>query len=339
MKHYAFCSFGKDSMATVLLALQHGEPLDGVIHCETMYDNKRGISAEMPEQAEWIHKVAIPRLEQMGAKVIIHRSPYDMLTLFHRTRERGEYKGMANGYPMRGKCYVEGYCKTKQIHTLKQQLGEFIEYVGIAADEEVRLRRLTGRKVSLLAKYGVTEAQAMQMCKDAGLLSPTYEYTHRGGCFFCPSATINELHHFAKTCPELWEEVLQLEHTPNIIGRSLKQDISNDELRRKVSEFVEVDSNVKRFVLDDPDEKWVEVEGTDGMYRISSKCRIFSVARRQIVAQTLTPTGRLSVVFTIGKKQTRRLVEDVFKKHFPNETKDINGQHPARLCRLQQART
>lgn len=306
-------------MATVLLALQHGEPLDGVIHCETMYDNKRGISAEQPEQAEWIHNVAIPRLEAMGAKVILTRSKWDMLSLFNHVKERGKYKGMKYGYPMRGKCYVEGYCKISQIHQLKKQLGEFIEYVGIAADEEVRLRRLTGRKVSLLAKYGVTEAQAMQICSDAGLLSPTYDYTHRGGCFFCPSATINELHHFAKTCPELWEEVLQLEHTPNIVGRTLKQELTNDELRNRVANFIEVDSNVNHFVLDDPEEKWVDVEGTDGMYRISSKCRIFSVARRQIVAQTLTPTGHLSVVFTIGKKQTRRLVENVFKQHFPQK--------------------
>ena len=27
-KHVASCSFGKDSIATILLALEHGEPLD-----------------------------------------------------------------------------------------------------------------------------------------------------------------------------------------------------------------------------------------------------------------------------------------------------------------------
>ena len=31
MKHIANCSFGKDSLATVLLALERGEPLDEVI--------------------------------------------------------------------------------------------------------------------------------------------------------------------------------------------------------------------------------------------------------------------------------------------------------------------
>lgn len=308
MKHFAFCSFGKDSLATVLLALQHGEPLDGVIYCETMYDNQRDISAEQPEHIEWIHNVAKPRLEEMGAQVTIVRSRHDMLSLFHTIRKRGNNKGMKNGYPMQGHCIVERYCKIEEIRNLKKQLGEFIEYVGIAADELPRLRRLRGNKVSLLAKYGVTEAGAMQMCKYAGLLSPTYDYTHRGGCFFCPSATYNELHHFSQMRPDLWEEVLNLGNTPNIVGTMLKWPLTNEELRQKVSDF--------DILHHDPDEKWVEVDGTEGKYLISSKRRIFSVARHSIVAQTLTPTGRLSVVFTVNRKQTRRLVDNVYDQHF-----------------------
>lgn len=33
-KHILSCSFGKDSIATALLALQHGEPLDELVYCE-----------------------------------------------------------------------------------------------------------------------------------------------------------------------------------------------------------------------------------------------------------------------------------------------------------------
>jgi diphthamide synthase (EF-2-diphthine--ammonia ligase) len=32
-KYIASCSFGKDSIATILLALENGEPLDGVVFC------------------------------------------------------------------------------------------------------------------------------------------------------------------------------------------------------------------------------------------------------------------------------------------------------------------
>lgn len=32
MKHVACCSFGKDSLATVILAKKHNEPLDAVVY-------------------------------------------------------------------------------------------------------------------------------------------------------------------------------------------------------------------------------------------------------------------------------------------------------------------
>ena len=38
--HIASCSFGKDSLATILLALEHGEPLDEAVYCEVMFDKR-----------------------------------------------------------------------------------------------------------------------------------------------------------------------------------------------------------------------------------------------------------------------------------------------------------
>ena len=37
-KFIASCSFGKDSLATILLAKEHGEPLDEAVYCEVMFD-------------------------------------------------------------------------------------------------------------------------------------------------------------------------------------------------------------------------------------------------------------------------------------------------------------
>ena len=39
-KFIASCSFGKDSLATLLLALEHNEPLDEAVYCEVMLDRK-----------------------------------------------------------------------------------------------------------------------------------------------------------------------------------------------------------------------------------------------------------------------------------------------------------
>ena len=67
MKHVASCSFGKDSLATILLALEHGEPLDEAVYCEVMFDKE--ISGEVPEHRDFIYTTAIPALERRGVKV------------------------------------------------------------------------------------------------------------------------------------------------------------------------------------------------------------------------------------------------------------------------------
>lgn len=72
---------------------------------------------------------------------------------------------------------------------MRTLMGQITQYVGIAGDELKRLARLAGtNKVSLLAKYGVAETSALALCKRYNLLSPIYEFTSRGGCFFCHNA-------------------------------------------------------------------------------------------------------------------------------------------------------
>lgn len=71
-KFIASCSFGKDSLATILLAKEHGVPLDEAVYCEVMFD--KGISGEVPEHRDFIYGRAIPALERMGVKIIVLRS-------------------------------------------------------------------------------------------------------------------------------------------------------------------------------------------------------------------------------------------------------------------------
>ena len=81
-RYIASCSFGKDSLATILLALEHGEPLDGVVFSEVMFDHEKGISGEIPEHIEWIYSTAIPKLESMGVSVDVVRAKKDYKSFF-----------------------------------------------------------------------------------------------------------------------------------------------------------------------------------------------------------------------------------------------------------------
>ena len=103
-KHVASCSFGKDSIATILLALEHGEPLDEAVYCEVMFDD--ATSGEVPEHQAFIYQAAIPALEKLGVPVRVLRSEKTYTSVFMGKVTRGPKKGMIRSFPVCGKCYV-----------------------------------------------------------------------------------------------------------------------------------------------------------------------------------------------------------------------------------------
>lgn len=213
-KFIASCSFGKDSLATILLAKEHGEPLDEAVYCEVMFDKE--ISGEVPEHRDFIYGTAIPALEQMGVKIIVLRSEKTYVELFTGRVTRGPKKGMVRSFPLCGKCAVQRDCKIRPIQRYQKGLPPgTVQYIGIAHDETERLLRLEGgRQVSLLAKYNFTEKDAREFCRKAGLLSPVYAFTDRGGCWFCPNAKLSELRHLYDHHPDLWARMMELQAIP-----------------------------------------------------------------------------------------------------------------------------
>ena len=179
-KRIASVSFGKDSLATILLAKEHNEPLDEAVYCEVMFD--QDISGEVPEHRDFIYGTAIPALERMGVKVVVLRSPQTYVGLFTGRITRGPKKGMLRSFPICGRCAVQRDCKAKPIDRYQKALPPgTVQYLGIAKDEQERLLRLeSGKKISLLDKYNFTEQDARSLCEKAGLLSPVYEFTDRG---------------------------------------------------------------------------------------------------------------------------------------------------------------
>ena len=138
------------------------------------------------------------------------------MDLFTGRVTRGPNKGMVRSFPLCGKCAVQRDCKVRSIRQYQKTLpANTVQYIGIAHDEQDRLLRLEdGRQVSLLAKYNFTEQDARQLCEKAGLLSPVYAFTDRGGCWFCPNAKMLELRHLYDHHPDLWARMLALQAIP-----------------------------------------------------------------------------------------------------------------------------
>lgn len=204
----------KDSLATILLAKAHGEPLDEAVYCEVMFD--KNISGEVPEHRDFIYNKAIPTLEKMGVKVVVLCSGKTYVELFTGLVTRGTKKGMVRSFPLCGRCAVQRDCKMRPIRQYQKSLSPgTVQYIGIAKDEQERLLRLkNGKQISLLEKYNCTEKDARKLCEDAGLLSPIYALSDRGGCWFCPNAKRKELRHLYDHHPELWARMLELQDIP-----------------------------------------------------------------------------------------------------------------------------
>ena len=132
--HIASCSFGKDSLATILLALEHGEPLDEAVYCEVMFDKRT--SGEVPEHRDFIYGTAIPALERMGVKIRVLRGLQTYVGLFTGRITRGPKKGLLRSFPICGRCAVQRDCKLKPILRYQKSLPpDTVQYIGIARDE------------------------------------------------------------------------------------------------------------------------------------------------------------------------------------------------------------
>lgn len=189
--------------------------MTALVYCEVMFDEH--ISGEVPEHAEFIHQIAIPWFENRGVQVETLRSHRTFMDVFWHQIKKGKRAGKYQGFPSPGFCKVQDRCKTPPLDKFRRAHKGAVQYIGYAADEDERLLRLGGKKISLLQKYGYTQEDARELCRKYGLLSPAYRFCKRGGCFFCPNASDNELRHLRTHHRELWDKLLKLQYVENVV--------------------------------------------------------------------------------------------------------------------------
>lgn len=153
MKHILTCSFGKDSIATALLALQHGEPLDELVYSEVMFSDT--VSGELPEHKRFIYETAIPYFEKRGIPTRVLRGQKTYLDCFYHIVSRGNAEGKLASFPLTGRCGIQRDCKLPPIRNYQKTLPQdTVYYLGIAADEPIRLARLSHCGIDRLVSGG-----------------------------------------------------------------------------------------------------------------------------------------------------------------------------------------
>lgn len=209
-------SGGKDSLATCILL----HWLD--IHFQTITAEvwwKNGIPGENPYHYDFMHETAFPKLESWGVVCHIVRSDitaYDYMTTPIRRSKHEDRVGKLRGFPLCGKCGIQRDCKTKPCEKFYKKQGGYTCILGIANDEKDRL--LTNKansKISLLELLKVNEFDTFPICNQENLLSPTYSFSDRGGCWFCPNQKIQELELLYRSLPNLWQELMVIQDMPN----------------------------------------------------------------------------------------------------------------------------
>lgn len=255
MKYIASWSGGKDSTAQIILAHENNEPLDLIIFSEVMFNKE--ISGELPEHIDFIKNKCIPLFKEWGYETKILHADLTYMDIFLREPTRGKRfgSGLITGFPMSGMCQINKSVKILPITKfLKGFKEDYTQYIGIAVDEPKRLKKLEGtNRISLLAKYEYTEQMAFDLCKKYDLLSPTYSYSKRGGCWFCPNAGKRELRHLRTNHKDLWNKLLELETTPNLIG-NMWNTLTKTSLHDMDAKFLAEDIRMKNEVEKIPKE-------------------------------------------------------------------------------------
>lgn len=187
-EYFVSCSFGADSTATAILAIENGEPLSALVYCEIMFDKER--SEEVPEHRDFIYNKAIPYFEKQGVETIVLRAEKTAREWMESRIVKGPRKGKKHGFPLSGRqgwCSIKRDCKLPPLNKFQREHPGAIYYEGICVDEQKRIKEEKQKQgCYLLVKYGYTQKMARDLCKERGLLSPIYEFTKRGGVFLLP---------------------------------------------------------------------------------------------------------------------------------------------------------
>ena len=86
-----------------------------------------------------------------------------------------------------------------------------VQYIGIAADEAKRCKTDNGKSYPLV-DWGITEAEALQICYDRGFrFGGLYEVYDRASCWCCPFQSIGELRKLRSHHPSFAARLLDMD--------------------------------------------------------------------------------------------------------------------------------
>ena len=106
-----------------------------------------------------------------------------------------------------------------------------VSYLGIAADEPLRIEKHKDKAIMPLTIIGWDEAYCWQWCEDNLLLAPTYSDSLRGGCWFCHNQSVGQLRLLRKKYPEYWQLLLKWDNDSPVTFKPDGHTVHDFEIR------------------------------------------------------------------------------------------------------------
>lgn len=207
----ASVSWGKDSLAMLILLIQKRMPLNEVV----FYDTGMEFNAIYN-----IRDKMIPYLKSCGIKYTELKPKYGFTWQMLERPVNGR-NGLHYGYSWCG-----GPCRwgtTDKIRTLDKYAEErqAIVYIALAADECKRLqKKRKPYKKFPLVDLGITESMALELCYSSGFYWQEddvylYDIFSRVSCWCCANKNLRELENMYLRLPEYWKQLEQLQSRTN----------------------------------------------------------------------------------------------------------------------------
>ena len=157
MKHIVQFSGGKDSTCMLLMMLEKGMPVDEIIFCDT--------GKEFPQMYEHINQVQ-KYIGRPITKVCAAHS-YDYF-MFDHEKTRGKNAGKKGfGWARMNMRWCTREMKINPTKIFLKNVGDYISYIGIAADEPKR-HFVSETVKHPLYEWGISEKMALSYCKEHG---------------------------------------------------------------------------------------------------------------------------------------------------------------------------
>lgn len=219
MFHIVSFSGGKDSTAMLLKMIENNMKIDEIIFCDT--------GKEFPQMYEHIRKVE----NYIKRPVIILKSEKSFdYYMFEYEKTRGKSKGQKGYGWSSGRCrWCTTLLKNQVINKYlsKYKNEGYIEYIGIAYDEQDRIKN----KVYPLVDWKMTEKDCLEYCYSKGFdWGGLYEHLERVSCWCCPLKRISEYKVLYEYYPELWENLKEMDKKAN---NRFRKDYTVEELEQK----------------------------------------------------------------------------------------------------------